>query len=193
LEDALRSLLELHGGVYAGRVTVGGLRYLNVYTAETEVAWSLRLRKLAEQHGYDIRFMMRPDPNRTGYWEDLYPDEDSWQLIQDMRVVEELMRKGDDGTASRPIEHWASFPSAEIAKGYSEWLGTEGYGVDRIEVRDDGSHGVHFTHEGTVQLSEITRHTIALQRKAMEMQGEYDGWETPVCGNSPEDASTPVD
>lgn len=186
LEDALRSVVQRHGGLYVGRVTIGGYRYLHLYTAEAEAAWSPRLRELGDEHGYEMRFMLRPDPNRTGYWDDLYPDEDGWQLIQDMRVVEALMREGDDGTASRPIEHWAYFPTPEIAKGYSEWLIAEGYRVDGMEGRDDGSHGVRFAHEGTVQLSDITRHTITLCRMAAEMQGEYDGWETVVCGKAGE-------
>jgi hypothetical protein len=31
-----------------------------------------------------------------------------------------------------------------------------------------------------MRLNDITSHTLALRRKAVEYGGDYDGWETPV-------------
>jgi hypothetical protein len=53
--------------------------------------------------------------------------------------------------------------------------------VWRPDTTDDGKFRVRFSNEGTLRLPDITSHTIALRRKASELGGDYDGWETPVC------------
>ncbi len=35
-------------------------------------------------------------------------------------------------------------------------------------------------HEGTMELEDITHHTIAINRKVRELGGDYDGWETTI-------------
>ena len=56
-----------------------------------------------------------------------------------------------------------------------------GYSLDAADTTDDGKFRVRFAHKGTLRLPDITSHTIALRRKASELGGDYDGWETPVC------------
>jgi len=39
---------------------------------------------------------------------------------------------------------------------------------------------VRFSHVGTMVLEDITGRTIAIDRKARELDGDYDGWETSI-------------
>ena len=39
---------------------------------------------------------------------------------------------------------------------------------------------VQYGHSGTMNLGDITHHTIGSDRKARELGGRYDGWETSV-------------
>jgi len=183
LEDELQQVVAQHGGLYVGRVTVGGHRYLHCFTAGSEADWAARLQPVGDRHAYELRFALKPDPKREGYWQDLFPTDDDLQVIQDLRVLQSVEEHGDDGTASRHIEHWAHFPTQEIAEQFAHWAQARRYGLDTIDTTDDGKHRVRFAHDGTLRLAEITSHTIALRRKASELGGEYDGWETPVCKN----------
>lgn len=181
LEDELQAVVEQNSGLYVGRVTVDGHRYLHIFIADSEADWAARLRSIGDHHGYELRFVLKPDPGRDGYWQDLFPSDDDWQVIQDLRVLESVEKHGDDGTASRRIDHWAFFPASEGAEQFSQWAQERGYGFEKTDTTEDGKFRVRFAHEGPLRLSDITSHTIAIRRRASELGGDYDGWETPVC------------
>ena len=181
LEDDLQALVQQHESIYVGRVTVDGHRHFYIYTSDSEAEWSSRLDALVQSRGYPLALVLKADESHEGYWQELFPTEDDWQVIKDLRVIEALEKEGDDGTASRCIDHWAFFPSQSAAEEFSDWAREHGYGSVTTDIEDDGRFGVRFSHEGTVRLPDITSHSIALRRRASELGGDYDGWETPVC------------
>jgi hypothetical protein len=181
LDDDLTALANAHGGIYVGRITAAGHRYFHIFTSETEATWSSRLSDLGKLHGYVLQFVLNPDQQREGYWKVLFPSEDDWQVILDLRMLGVLAKRGDDGSKSRRIEHWAYFPSSAAAEQFSLWAQAQGYELGSISTADDGKMRVRFFHEGSCELSALTSHTIAFRRKASELDGYYDGWETPVC------------
>lgn len=180
-EDALQNLAQQHESVYVGRITVDGHRHFYIYTTDSEEAWSAQLDALGQSNGYELAFDLKPDEQRKGYWDDLFPTDDDWQVINDLRVIETVEKHGDDGTASRCIEHWAYFLSAADAETFAQWVNERGYRSATTSLEDNRKHSVRFSHTGTLRLQDITSHTIALRRKASELGGDYDGWETPVC------------
>jgi hypothetical protein len=181
-EDDLLKVVQQRESCYVGRITVDGHRHFYIYTCDPEAGWSAQLAALGETHGYAISFVMTEDENHKGYWQELFPTEDDWQVILDLRVLEHSEKRGDNLTLSRRIDHWAYFPSRGVAEEFSQWLEGEAYVSVTLHPSDDDRICVHFSHEGSLRLEDITRHTIALRRKASELKGEYDGWETPICG-----------
>jgi hypothetical protein len=181
LENDLQALVQEHESIYVGRVTVDRHRHFYIYTPDAEETWSDKLETLGATHGYQLGFSIEHDEKHDGYWQQLFPTDDDWQVIQDLHVIEVLERDGDDGSASRCIDHWAYFPSRSTAEQFSHWAREQRYAIASTNATDDGKFCVRFSHEGTVRLPDITSHTIALRRKASEFGGEYDGWETPVC------------
>jgi hypothetical protein len=181
LEVALQALVQQHESLYVGRVTVDSNRHFYIYTPDSEGAWAARLDTLGASHGYPLAFAFQPDERRDGYWQELFPTEDDWQVIKDLEVIEALEKHGDDGTASRRIDHWAYFPSQPAAEKFAQWARQRGYAVEGGDATNDGQFCVRFGHEGTFRLEDITSHTIALRRRANELGGDYDGWETLVC------------
>lgn len=186
LEDDLISLVKRNDSFYVGRVTVDGNREYYIYTHDSELAWAERLEMLAASHDYVVKLVVRQDENHDGYWKELFPTPDDWQVIKDMQVLESLEEHGDDGTASRRIDHWAYFPTPLAAAQFSTWAIEQGYTIDENYTLDDGSFRVCFAHEGTIRLDDISSHTIKIRRMASELGGEYDGFETPVCAPSDE-------
>jgi hypothetical protein len=184
LEDDLGVLVQQHESLYVGRATVDGHRYFFVYTPDSENVWSPKLRALGDKHGYELEFWVEADDEHNGYWKELFPTPDDWQVIKDLRVMDALKGEGDDGTASRCIEHWAFFPSSFDADKFSEWARKQGYQSSTVEMTEDGKFLVRLSHDGTIRLEDITSHTIRLRRKATELDGDYDGWETEVCKRS---------
>jgi hypothetical protein len=180
-EDGLLKLVQQHESCYVGRITVDGHRHFYIYTYDPESAWSTYLAALGQTHGYALSFVMTEDENHKGYWQELFPTEDDWQVILDLRVLEQSEKGGDNLNVSRRISHWAYFPSRALAEGFSQWLKDEAYDSVTLDSSDDGRICVQFSHEGSLRLEDITRHTISLRRRASELEGDYDGWETPIC------------
>jgi hypothetical protein len=186
LEDGLQALVQQHESLYVGRVTVDGHRHFYIYTSDSEEAWAARLKTFGESHGYPLALAFQPDDqDRHGYWQELFPTDDDWQVIQDLKVIESLEKEGDDGSASRRVDHWAFFPSQAAADQFSQWAQERGYVLEEDNsTMDDGKFRVRIAHTGSIKLGDITSHTIALRRKASELGGDYDGWETVVCKSS---------
>lgn len=182
VEDSLGDFAEKNEDWYVGRVTVGGYRIFYTYTDRDEGDWKEFIEKLSEKSGYEIRLSFKEDRDHTGYHEDLYPTDADWQVIKDLKVIETLNERGDDGKESRRIDHWLYFPNKQSAADFLIWAESNGFTEDSEHSHntDDGEYCVRLYHRGTVTLSDITNHTIRLQAKAKEHGGNYDGWETPV-------------
>lgn len=181
LEDDLQAIVLANDALFVGRVTVDGWRYFYSFTAESPDDWKPRVEELGARHGYELRFVVKADPERSGYWNDLFPTEDDRQVISDMKILDVLSENGDDGTAVRRVDHWAYFEASYDAQRFLAWLEEQGYEVQPIDAADEGLTQIRFAHEGPVTLQEITSRTISLRRMADELGGNYDGWETPVC------------
>jgi regulator of RNase E activity RraB len=184
-EDQLMSWLGTHQSTLLGRVSVQGHRHFLIATPEPdETTWGQRLVAMQNELAYEIAFLTEPDGVEQAYWEELFPSADDWQVIKDLRVLETLRRHGDDETAVRTVEHWAYFPIESAAEDFSSWAKEEGYHVDPAELQEDGQYCVHLSHDGTVELPDITSHTIRLHRQVDACGGEYDGWATAVVSGS---------
>ena len=82
---------------------------------------------------------------------------------------------------SRPVSHWAYFSGQQEAQQFADWASANGYNVNSVAVTDDKMNVlVRFTHEGAMELEDITHHTIIINRQARALGGDYDGWETHV-------------
>lgn len=186
LEDALSSVISAHGGLYVGRVTVNKHRYLRAFVPGVENEWRDRLRAVGQQHGYDLQYALESDPERKGYWQDLFPTEDDWQVVLNISVLENLAKHRDDHSQARQIDHWAYFSSQKAADTYAQWTKEMAYEVKPVSPAKDGKLCVRFRHQGSVELNDISSHTIRLARKAKELGGHYDGWETHACAPRPD-------
>ena len=101
LEDELSRLAKEAGDVYAGRVTVDGKRYLYFYTGRGESEWARALEHVSQSTGYELNLSYRDDPEHLGYYEELCPTDDDWQVIEDPGACAALCEVGGDGSVQR--------------------------------------------------------------------------------------------
>ena len=181
-EDAFQDIVSRSGGDYVGRVTVAGTREFLSYVTEGESAWVAHLASLPGEHGYPLEVRVEADPAKRGYWDDLFPSDHDWQVIQDLKVIDSLAENGDDLSLARRIDHWATFSDKAKALAFQVWAKGEGFHVESIldPDEDDEAFAVRLYHVGTPRVEEISPVTIRLADAAKERDGEYDGWETSV-------------
>jgi hypothetical protein len=180
LDDALEEALARLGAVYVGRITVAGRRYFYFYLDASEPDARDATARAATPLGYAPSFRWAHDPQKSRYWEELYPAADDWQVIKDMDVLDALAEAGDDADISRTVQHWAYFDSDTAAAAFRKWLASQAFTLKGSTKDEDGRICVTFTHEGVMHLADITDRTIHCRRKAEELGGDYDGWETSV-------------
>jgi len=170
------------GDRYVGRITRGGYRDFYVYTTRAKPTWGEFVDKLVRKSGYQLKLAVRSDARHTGYTRELYPTQDDWQVIGDIGVIEALRREGDMENMRRRIDHWSYFKDAKSAAKFVAWalMGPHKHAAKLSGVDDDGEHCVRLYHVGTTGQRDLSHHTIQLNRKATELGGHYDGWETQV-------------
>ncbi|HEY8099991.1 MAG TPA: DUF695 domain-containing protein [Burkholderiaceae bacterium] len=180
LDERLDNAITNAGGVYVGRVTVKGYRHFFFYVSFDEESASQLGNKITSETGYPLDIAYEQDPGKEGYWRDLYPTKDDWQVIRDMDVLNALESRGDIADTEREVFHWAYFDGQGTAEIFKNWLAEAGYKINSDHSADDGKWVVQFSHIGKMTLEALTKHTISLNRKIEALHGNYDGWETSV-------------
>jgi hypothetical protein len=191
LEDGLEQRVRESDGLPVGRVTVAGLRVFYYYVDLSDADAQAIVDDFAQRSGYELRFTLKEDAGREGYWQDLYPSDDEKQLAADLRTVDELRQRGDDLDIERRVEHWAYFSDAQHMDSFVTWLGEQGFVVDSASpvnpadtVDSEHTHRVQFHHTLAPNFANIADVTVELSSKARALDGDYDGWETQVQGET---------
>jgi hypothetical protein len=182
IDDDIGSFVEEHGGIFVGRITVDGARYFYCYVQAPKEIIDGFLEGVQQKHGYRIVVHEMADPSKDGYWKDLFPTEDDWQMIQDLRVVRVLEEHGDTLEVPRKIDHWIYFESMDELKRFLEWVKSEEFVAEEITEPnlDQNSFGLHIYRTDVPELFKINRVTQMLRHKAKQYGGDYDGWETSI-------------
>lgn len=183
VEDRISSGLTEARAVSVGRITTNGRRRILYYTTHDEATSMAIAREAASSYGYVIELAHALDLERSHYWNELFPTDDDWQVIQDMRVEDSLRKEGDPLTMPREVEHWAYFHTAADRQRFVEAVTGQ---FDAIELYEttDSSRGIFtakLAHTSLPDYRSMNKFTMFLNRAAKESGGDYDGWETLLC------------
>jgi hypothetical protein len=183
VEDELALALTVAQAVLVGRTTANGHRVIFFYTTKSESAARLCAQNVAVRHGYQIKLTYELDSSYSHYWNELFPTDDDWRVIQDLSVENSLWQAGDLLTQPREIEHWAYFHTTAARWQFVEQVRAQFDQVDFSETPncEMGAFTAKLTHTGLPDHRSIGNFTRLLNRAAKESGGHYDGWETLVC------------
>lgn len=182
LDETFDKIITAHGGEYLGRVTNNGVRWVLALIPAGPREMETALNAAAAEAGYAAEIHVEPDPEKSVYWQDLYPTEDDRQVMVDMEVQSALQQQGDDPAKPREIGHWVYFREETAAQAFAGWARETGYRVDSVAPPQEAAPLwlVRMAHHGTLQLNDISGHSLTISRRAREAGGQYDGWESPV-------------
>ena len=121
IESKIHDFSKANSDWFVGTLVAGDFAYFYVYTSINEEAWLEFLNILSTDSGCEFGIMLRDDPDHKGYHDELYPSEDDWQVIRDIRVIQELANRGDDGSSIRMINHWVFFKSESSSLKFGDW------------------------------------------------------------------------
>lgn len=185
IQDFLRSKIEPDEGLHVGRITTNGSRYFHFYCSLSAEAIDTLFEAVKGLYGHSVLCCYEADPERSHYWDELYPTADDWQVMQDMKVEDALKQKGDPLVEARPIQHWVYFKSSTDREMFLKSVKEHFENIEKLEDTDvDGECGLILTHIGLPDFHSMNATTLLLSRTARQYEADYDGWETEVRSNS---------
>lgn len=183
MTEAFDNVIEKVDGIALGQVTYDKKRHIFYLVHKETVELTADLEQFSKVSSYEIELGIRHDPKKETYWEDLYPSDDDRRVMGDMTVISSLIENGDDLLTLRIVDHWTYFQDKAVANRFLEWANDNGY--QNVNIEKQGTflkrtYCVRTQHESEVTIGTISKHTLAHDRKARELGGDYDGWETFV-------------
>jgi hypothetical protein len=147
-------------------VTTAGHRYYYSFIGASAEQIDKFVEEVGKSSGYSLEARVLEDPEKKGYWTDLYPTEDDWQMIQDSRTVEALSEAGDIANIVRRIDHWSFFKSKSDAKKFIAWLEDEKFSLQDLRRTKPltGDWMVQFYRPDSPELCTINHITFQLRK-----------------------------
>ena len=183
IEDAIGEKAEATGAVSAGVVKSEGFLELWFYTQNAEALAKTCEEALQTFEGYQSGYNIAEDPEWEDYFGFLYPDEFSYQTMQNRKVLMQLEKNGDKMEVPREIDHFIYFKEADQQQAFAKEAEAKGFKVrfnDDEFVEDRKAEGKEYPYmvEATREDSPLDIDDIVwdLLELASPFEGEYDGW-----------------
>ena len=183
IEDAIGDKAESTGAVSAGVVKSDGFLELWFYTQNAEALAKTCEEALQAFEGYQSGYNIAEDPEWEDYFGFLYPDEFSYQTMQNRKVLMQLEKNGDKMEVPREIDHFFYFKEAAQQQAFAKEAEAKGFKVrfnnDEF-VEDRKAEGKEYPYmvEATREDSPLAINDIVwdLLELASPFEGNYDGW-----------------
>jgi uncharacterized protein (TIGR01619 family) len=129
---------------------------------------------------YEFYLNIRHDAKWEGYLDFLYPNVENQEQMSNQILVLQLQENGDNLSQPRKIDHWIYFDNAEERDAFEKFVVDDGFQIEGKELKEslDKPYSLHISRVDNVDLKSISKVTLELRRKAIQMNAEYDGWET---------------
>ncbi|ATA87223.1 hypothetical protein CGC50_08650 [Capnocytophaga gingivalis] len=183
IEDAIGEKAEATGAVLAGVVKSEGFLELWFYTQNAEALAKTCEDALQTFEGYQSGYNIAEDPEWEDYFGFLYPDEFSYQTMQNRKVLMQLEKNGDKMEVPREIDHFIYFKEAAQQQAFAKEAEAKGFKVrfnDDEFVEDRKAEGKEYPYmvEATREDSPLDIDDIVwdLLELASPFEGNYDGW-----------------
>lgn len=183
IEDALGDKAEAIGAILAGVVKSEGFLELWFYTQNAEALAKTCEDALQTFEGYQSGYNIAEDPEWEDYFDFLYPDEFSYQTMQNRKVLMQLEKNGDKMEVPREIDHFIYFKEAAQQQAFAKEAEAKGFKVrfnDDEFVEDRKAEGKEYPYmvEATREDSPLAIDDIVwdLLELASPFEGNYDGW-----------------
>jgi len=182
-DDANEAISSITKSELVGTFTSQCERLDYIYVSDTLNIRSKLIRLYKEKYAsYKYHLTIEPDKEWKTYLTFLYPNEEIQEYMSNQKVVMQLMTAGDNLTKPRPIEHWLYFKNKTGRDAFIKFAETKGLktvGTDYVKD-SEFAYQLHLSQTSSVDLGVLSSLTLQMRKKAKELYGEYDGWESVV-------------
>lgn len=181
IEDLLTDQCSRAGAQFVGRITTAGRREFYYYAAHNAPFTTAVHEAMRKFPAYQFELGDQDDPNWSHYRDFLYPDPEARQTIENRKVILRLQSAGDNLEQSRAIRHFINFRDMSSRAEFVALAQSLGYTTEQTLFPDrEQPFGLVLERIESAQPVDIDTTTLLLYRHAVEFEGDYDGWESPV-------------
>ena len=183
IEDAIGEKAEAAGAVLVSVIKSEGVLELWFYCDNAETLVDICQKTLGNFEGYLYQDFSVEDPEWEDYFDFLYPDEFSYQTMQNRKVLMQLEKNGDKMEVPREIDHFIYFKEAAQQQAFAKEAEAKGFKVllsdeKTVEERKAKNYTHPYTVQATREDSPLDINDIVwdLLELASPFEGNYDGW-----------------
>jgi hypothetical protein len=154
-----------------------------IYVSDTLNLRSKLIKAYKEHYkNYKYYISIKPDKAWGGYLEFLYPNEETQEYMRNGKVLMQLQEAGDKSEKPRQVDHWVYFNTAKDRDLFKKYAEGKGFKIEGEEFTKESElpYQLGISKVTAIEISTISAVTLQLRKKAKELRGEYDGWETVV-------------
>ena len=131
---------------------------------------------------YEYTIEIKEDRNWDAYLQFLYPNEETKEFMANSKVILSLTNAGDSLTKPRQVDHWLYFKNEADRNSFISYATHEKFKIESKGLAKTSAlpYKLQISRIDKVDLPSITAITQILRKKAKELNGDYDGWETFV-------------
>jgi uncharacterized protein (TIGR01619 family) len=125
---------------------------------------------------------IKKDSAWANYLEFLYPNEESFEFMQNQKITVALQNGGDKLVKSRPIDHWLYFKTEADRNCFIMYATLQKFkmGAKEKVAIPKTPFKLSLSRTDKADAASISKITIELKKQAKKCNGEYGGWETFV-------------
>ena len=183
IEDAIGEKAEAAGAVLVSVIKSEGVLELWFYCDNAETLVDICQKTLGNFEGYLYQDFSVEDPEWEDYFGFLYPDEFSYQTMQNRKVLMQLEKNGDKMEVPREIDHFIYFKEAAQQQAFAKEAEAKGFKVrfnDDEFVEERKAEGKEYPYmveasreDSPLDIDDIVWNLLEL---ASPFEGDYDGW-----------------
>jgi len=169
--------------IYAGRTTTQGKKHLIFFLYDPSKVAAIMAKVSQKYNTYAIQSRLERDPEWDIYFDLLYPNLAETNSLLNRRMVNRLLRQGDDLTQVRWVDHWIYFKTAEGRAAFMKTVEGQGFEVEPLATKSGEHHYPYLVRtrkQHSVDLKTVNTITATIRTWATTYGGDYDGWETAV-------------
>ncbi len=130
---------------------------------------------------FEFSFGYRMDKDWNVYIDFIYPLPNQLQEINNKRIIEKLIKNGDQIEKEREICHWVFFKDFDELEQFEEYTLSNNFKT--LKKGSSNSVGeypwlIKVSIKEAATIDAINTTTTSLLNKALSLNGDYDGWET---------------
>ena len=184
ISDSVKAIMDK----FVENKAVGTFTYqcerLDYYYIKDTLELRQALSKLYSTHfkSYDPYINIKEDKNWDAYLSFLYPNEETFEYMQNQKVIQHLEDSGDKLEKARKVDHWIYFHTETDRNCFINYITKHNFKIELKEKTDDANrpYKLQISRVDKVDLPSISGITIDLRKESKKCNGDYDGWETLV-------------